>query len=118
MNSRRRVQEFKHILIHPVALDYPTVEEVRKALAEVDPQYLVVQVAKRTVKSEIGWGYDQEDVERTQTNWYITCSYYREETDEEFLDRLRQEEQVLKIKEEKDKLTYLTLKAKYEKLEE
>jgi len=62
-----------------------------------------------------GWGMGMDkDTQVWVDNILLEVQSYRDETDDEYFQRIQNEERTKKIQDERDKLLYLTLKAKYE----
>lgn len=68
----------------------------------------------RVARQYSGWGGGQDDEPGSYTVPVITITRREEESDQDYFERMKKEEQYKKQVEEKERLEYLRLKAKFE----
>ncbi len=87
--------------------------EAVKNIQPTDHILSIEHVKRDPNERNIGFGMDYDE----NKDYYVPTLFYTrwtEETDEEYTKRIQEKERMIKQQEEKDKLEYLRLKAKYE----
>lgn len=109
---RQKVPERRDIRLSG---DYkkPTKEDIVKAIPEMSEDEYLVGFTERTGYHE-RWGGDRDDADIPYQYYCFVVEKMRDETDEEFLKRMNKDEKAKQELEERDKIQYLRLKAKFE----
>lgn len=118
MEQRRQVQRDRVIPIHQTMFGSKvTKERIITTLREVEDGEEIIDLGEVSGFREAGFRSMSDDPVHYQ-HWQITVRKYTPETDEEYLKRKKTEESYKSTAEERDKLEYLRLKAKYEPQEQ
>lgn len=108
--TRKKIEVLQSFRIYPERfMEGITPKQVIDKLTTIDPTHQVISLKYIS-------GYEEVMMvgESHYSCWELVTRHYREETDEEFLDRSRKENNSNMLEIEKEKLLYLSLKAKYE----
>lgn len=87
------------------------------AVKGLEPGDIIEDIRReRETRERGGWGFQEdESISYTAHNIAVVVKRWRDETDEEYLARMRRETTAKKIIDEREKLEFLRLKAKFEK---
>lgn len=114
MNERKKIPVERDIRLEEVPF---TTKVLRQHLIDAAKQMTdeeeVYGWARRRGTTPV-WGGDQNEPEQYYNYPVLIVVSYRDETDEEYFNRIKEEEFLKKAREDSDRTLYLKLKAKFE----
>jgi hypothetical protein len=113
MEARKKIDILRDVIIYPSPFKVTVNKEnLRKAVETLKDGDEVIGMAERSGFYQAEFSMNEE--EQYYHHWAFVVRNQRDETDDEYYERLKKHEQNLKQIEEKEKLEYLRLKAKFE----
>lgn len=116
MEQRKWVQRDRTIPVHETMFEYS--KKVTKArliatLKQVEEDEEIIDIDEVSGFQEAGFG-SMDDEPRYYHFWQITVRKYTPESDDEYLSRKKTEQNYHALNEQRERLEYLRLKAKFE----
>lgn len=112
---RKQVQVDREVAIEDTMFqdNRVTAEKIRKTLLNIRADETIISFDNIRGTHEV-WGGDERDEPAYHNYWAFTCRSWRPETDDEFFERQKRENNEKKIFDERERTQYLKLKAKFE----
>lgn len=115
MDSRKQVEVIRNLYIYDTSDNEKiTREKLMKTIPDIKDNEEVIDLKKLSGFRESGWGMDRDSEPVHFCHCVLVLKSYRLETDDEYFARQKREKEFKHNSEEREKLEYLRLKAKFE----